>query len=405
MKMISSWRRNLILIIFAEIISEIGFGIPTPFVAFYLQELGLPDVNQVAFWVGVIAAGQSIFVALLAPIWGVVGDRYGRKWMLVRAMVGGGLAALGCGLVATAEQFAFVRIIGGALVGAMTASIALMAVITPREHVGRGLGLLQTGMYIGGALGPLAGGLIGGALGYRAAYFFSGFLLVAVGLAVALLVKEDFTRQDRPQETRNPFLITLAEISRTPAVLTAIGLITVSGLGVTISDVFLALFVQTLVPDLGQASAATGLIVSVTTLAYAAGSIVISRSAGRMGRLPVLALCLGIGALSYFPQGFAVFVWQLLAMRTLTGFAIGGVTPLANAVIAETAPQHIQAATYGVAASLNSVGHSLGPPLGSAVVAGLGLAMIFPATGLLLLVAAGLTIAGMRLVKQAAPRL
>src|SRR5512147_326141 len=85
------WQQNLYTIVVAQTVAMIGFGIAQPFLPFYLQDLGVSSVDEVAFWVGLISSMQPICMAISAPIWGVLADRYGRKPMLVRAMIGGGI--------------------------------------------------------------------------------------------------------------------------------------------------------------------------------------------------------------------------------------------------------------------------------------------------------------------------
>ena len=127
---------------------------------------------DVAFWVGFISSAQPICMALSAPILGYsLADRYGRKPMLARAMIGGRTALRpGRPGYATPAQLAAFRIIEGVLSGTVAAATTLVAVTTPREHAGYGLGLLQTAIFTGNFLGPLLGGIIGSTLGYRSAF-------------------------------------------------------------------------------------------------------------------------------------------------------------------------------------------------------------------------------------------
>src|SRR5437763_1040831 len=89
---LQSWQRNLYAVVAAEMVAMIGFGIAQPFLPFFLQELGVTSVDEVAFWVGLISSMQPICMALAAPVWGMLSDRSGRKPMLVRAMIGGSIA-------------------------------------------------------------------------------------------------------------------------------------------------------------------------------------------------------------------------------------------------------------------------------------------------------------------------
>lgn len=379
------WQRNLYTIIFAETVAMIGFSVASPFLPFYLQDLGVSSVREVAFWVGLISSLQPICMAFSAPLWGILSDRYGRKLMLTRAMVGGGVALALAGLATSPQQLTVFRIMEGVLAGTVAAATTLVVVTTPREQTGYGLGLLQTGMFTGNSVGPLIGGAIGGTLGYRAAFLTAAALLSMAGLLVMLIVQEDFVPPSGPRQKGNPLLDTARGVFRNPLVLTMIFLLTLNNMSVGVTMPVLPLYVQTIVPDLRQASAATGVILGATALANAAAAVWVGRSADRWGRRRTLLTCLAVGALSHLPQGATRSMWQLLGLRALTGFAMGGLNPVANAVIAGAAPAGAQGGVYGVSASMNALGRAIGPMIGTAVVASWGVAGVFPVTGVMLL--------------------
>ena len=85
------WRRNLYAMWVAQILSIVGFSFTSPFIPLYLRDLGVTDTRDVIWWAGVMNTGSAIIMALSAPLWGAVADRYGRKPMVLRAMFGGAL--------------------------------------------------------------------------------------------------------------------------------------------------------------------------------------------------------------------------------------------------------------------------------------------------------------------------
>jgi hypothetical protein len=54
-------------------------------VPFYFQELGVTGRGALRIWTGLFAAGSGIPLAIAAPVWGSLADRYGRKPMSLRA--------------------------------------------------------------------------------------------------------------------------------------------------------------------------------------------------------------------------------------------------------------------------------------------------------------------------------
>ena len=76
------WKRNLAVLWFGELIAISGFSVFMPFLPFYVQELGISGLEQVAFWSGLLTTAQGVTMAAIAPVWGSLADRYGRKIMV-----------------------------------------------------------------------------------------------------------------------------------------------------------------------------------------------------------------------------------------------------------------------------------------------------------------------------------
>src|SRR3954469_21222030 len=93
----------------------IGFGLSMPFIPLYVQALGVHDRAEVALWSGVLAGSAALALAFMAPIWGALADRYGRKAMLVRSMLGGAVVIALMGFVEDVWQLLGLRLIQGAV--------------------------------------------------------------------------------------------------------------------------------------------------------------------------------------------------------------------------------------------------------------------------------------------------
>jgi len=83
------WKTSFRALWIAEFIAITGFQTSNPILPLYLGELGLSDPQAVYWWTGAINSSAAIALAVFAPIWGAVADGYGRRLMLLRAMIGG----------------------------------------------------------------------------------------------------------------------------------------------------------------------------------------------------------------------------------------------------------------------------------------------------------------------------
>ena len=170
---VEQWRKNLYLAWFAQILTLTGFGFIMPFIPLYMSELGVTDPRTLKLWVGVTAAFPMVGMALAAPFWGMISDRFGRKLMIIRALVSTMILAVALGLARSVETVFVLRMLQGLFAGSVTAATALVAAGTPSAHLTRSLGLLSSATFIGHSVGPLIGGISANLFGFRTSFFIA----------------------------------------------------------------------------------------------------------------------------------------------------------------------------------------------------------------------------------------
>ncbi|HLF80559.1 MAG TPA: MFS transporter, partial [Anaerolineales bacterium] len=179
-----SWQRTLYIVFFAQLMTAVGFSSIFPFLPLYVESLGTSTSLSLELLAGLVFSAQAFTMMLASPIWGALADRYGRKVMVERAAFGGAVLLLMMAYVRSAEQLVALRAIQGFVTGTLAASNALVAASVPRERTGYAMGLLQTALGTGVAVGPLIGGAAADAFGYRAAFYLTAALLFLAGLLV-----------------------------------------------------------------------------------------------------------------------------------------------------------------------------------------------------------------------------
>lgn len=101
-----------------------------------------------------------VFAALLFT-WGVLGDRYGRKRILVVGLIVFGLSSAACAFASTPQMligFRAVMGIGGAAV--LPTTLAIITVVFPPHERGRAIGTWAGAVGAAVALGPVLGGAL-----------------------------------------------------------------------------------------------------------------------------------------------------------------------------------------------------------------------------------------------------
>ncbi len=395
-----SWRRTFVTLCAAQAMAMLAFGMALPFLPLYVQELGITDPRDAARWAGVMSACGMVVMATLAPIWGTLADRHGRKAMVVRALFGGGITVALMALARSPLQLLALRTVQGAFSGTVSATRTLVASVAPAAELGFTLGVMQTAAFIGTSIGPLLGGLIADRFGYPVAFGFTGVLLVCAGIAVLLLVHEDF-RPPAPQPAgaaHTGLRGSLRLILDVPGLAALIGTLFFVQAGMGAISPILPLFVQSLLPsDAARVASLSGLILAATavTSAFAAG--IAGKLGDRIGHERLLAVCAIGGGLLYLPQALVTSPWQLLVLRALLGVFTGGLFPGVMATIAIRTPAARRGWIFGVTATATALGNAAGPLAGAWVAGAFGLRAAFVFT------AAALTAAGVWVAMSLSP--
>lgn len=79
----------------------------------YVEELGVQGHAAIVQWSGVAFSATFITAGLIAPVWGKLGDKYGRKSMLVRASLGMAVTVSLMGMVTNIWQLVGLRLLVG----------------------------------------------------------------------------------------------------------------------------------------------------------------------------------------------------------------------------------------------------------------------------------------------------
>ena len=378
------WKRSYKAIWIAEFIAIAGFATTTPIVPLYFRELGMTDTAALNFWTGLTHTGASLAMAIFAPIWGSLADSYGRRLMLLRAMFGG---ALLIGLMALATdpwQVAFLRTIQGALTGTVAAANVLTASLVPTAQLGYRLGLMQMAIYLGNSIGPLFGGVVGDAFGYRYNFMATGLILSSAGFIILGFVREDFTPKPRSGSILRNAIPDFSPLKQVPVMASLMGVLFLVQFANSVTVPMLPLFIVQLSASAQSVGSMSGLIIAASSMSGALAAGLIGKVSGKLGYAKTLLFCLGGAFLFYLPQGLIQAPWQLLVLRIGSGAFLGGTMPSVNALIATSCAKDRQGATFGLSASISSMGMAIGPAVGAVVATVAGYRSVFFVTSLAL---------------------
>jgi MFS family permease len=379
------WQRNLLVCVFGSFSTLLAMTLMLPFLPLYVAQLGVHGHAAIVQWSGIAFGATFLTAGLVAPLWGHLGDRYGRKPMLVRASLGMAVTMSLIGFSANIWQLVGLRLLAGIAGGYSSGATILVAVQTPRARSAWALGMLSSGIMAGNLIGPLVGGYFPPLIGIRATFWAAGALIFVAFLATLFLIRER-PRAPCASGTRPKAGWSQIPHKRVVAAMLATGLLLMFA-NMSIEPI-ITVYVATLVPDPARVTVVAGFVMSAAALGSILSASRIGKLADRIGHPAVIIAALTIAALLLVPQAFVTAGWQLVALRFLMGLALGGLLPCIASVVRHNVPDHFVGVVLGYSLSAQFAGQVTGPLAGGFIGGHLSMRAVFLGTSLLLLLGA-----------------
>ncbi|SDJ94899.1 Predicted arabinose efflux permease, MFS family [Streptococcus gallolyticus] len=359
-----------------------SFSLVMPFMALYVEQLGAPK-NKVEWYAGLAVSLSALTSALIAPVWGRLADRYGRKPMMVRASLVMTFTMGGLAFVPNVFWLLVLRILNGLFSGYVPNSTALIASQAPKNRSGYALGTLATGVIGGSLVGPLLGGVLAEILGIRQVFLLVGFILLICNLMTVFLVKEDFQ-----PVTKAEALSTRELFSSIKDKQILIGLF-VTSMIIQVSAQSIAPILTLYIRHLGQTENlmfVSGLIVSALGFSSMLSSSTLGKIGDRIGNHRLLLIALFYSFSMYVLCALAQNSLQLGVVRFLYGFGTGALMPSINSLLTKITPREGISRIFSYNQMFMNIGQVIGPFIGSAIATGLGYRSVFYVTSLIVFV-------------------
>jgi len=348
------WRRNLVVLCVAQFIAMIGMSGVFPFLPLYVRELGVTDPDEAKFWSGMVFAGVYISAVIMIPIWGSLGDKYGRKFMTVRAIFGLALSVVLMAFAQDVYQLFFLRVLQGTMSGMIASSLSFVSANTPENKSGYAIGWLQSSIAAGQVFGPFFGGLMADFVGIRYVFLLVGLLcaLAAILVMVSLQEKEFVRRKDKMYG----IIWNIKFIFRDKVFFKLMTLIVLVQMGVQFTIPIFTYFVE-------EKGAPEDLLATVTGILFgviAVFNIIFSPKWGRRNDSKIwqktLKISAAISAFMYLLHILVPNFYFLIPIRAVIGIFYAALIPtLYSALSKRTIPQQ-KGGIMGLASGANLLG-------------------------------------------------
>lgn len=374
-------RRPFAILWFGQFVAVAGLTTVVPILPFYLAGLGVAGV-QIPWWTSLALAGPALAQIAAGPLWGWVGDRYGRKAMVVRAQAGLALALGLMALADTAAQFVACRLVQGVFGGVVSANASFASTMAGHGRQGRAFGGLMSATAAGSLVGPLLGSLLAARFGFTALFTAVAVLMALCCLcSLALLPTVRVGIQERKQQlslgAASAFLVRQRGVAR----LLLGGLAAQAGVYALV--VVFALRVEELSATTQSATVWVGSLQAITWAATLAGGIWWGwRNDRHSPQRSIVYAAVGC-ALAVALQALPTEPLWFVPLRVLQGFCFAALLPSVQHVVSRVAPEAGRGTCLALTMSVLGFGQVIGPAIGAASVGLIGSPGYFVALGLL----------------------
>ncbi|QAY68351.1 MFS transporter [Paenibacillus protaetiae] len=332
------------------------------------------QLSITSFQSSLLITVYSVMAIILIPLAGYLSDRFGRKKIIIPALIVTAVGGAICGAASMLMAHPYGLLVGGRIVQGIGAAGAMPIVIPlvgdlfkSEEQVSGGLGLIETSNTFGKVLSPILGSLIAWLSWY------APFLSIPVFCAISILLVAVQVKPPRKEETPVPFhefVHTLGKLFRKQGrwlyVVFASG-----GLAMFMLFAFLIYLSDTLEEQFHLKGIGKGFVLAVPlallcTASYLTGKI-IGESKARMKWMITGGFVLSAIAL-FFTMTAQGLVFRI-ALLSVSGVGIGAALPALDALITEGVEKEERGTVTSLYSSLRFVGVALGPPVASLLAA------------------------------------
>ena len=381
-----NWKVVLALLTCNVLFMSASYTMIIPFLPMYLtNELGVDDTS-VSLWAGLSFSVTFFVSAVMAPIWGRIADRKGKRLMAMRASLLIAVSYLLGGIVTSPEQLIIVRVFHGFASGLWPMDLAIMTLYAPQERLGFSLGIMQGTLTAGGVVGPLLGGVLAELFGMRTSFYIGGLALFINFLAFTCIIKDPpMPKSTVPltAEEKNPMHLWHIPILRTMMIVS-----TLAQMVLYILMPVITTYIKALAGSMDNIVFVAGAVFSLSGIAGAIAAPLWGIYGTRRTYFNSMFLAMLFGGIMFTLQGIPDTLMPFAVMQFGVGLFIAGIQPSLNAIIAQHTPPQLKGSVFGLLFSAQQIGGAAGPLLGGVVATYLGMHYLFPTAGSILLMLA-----------------
>lgn len=343
---------NLQIVFCITLMAILGVASITPALPKVRQALNISPRD-----IGLLITSFTLPGVVLAPVFGILADRLGRRRILVPSLMLFGIAGSACAFAREFHvllTFRFIQGIGGAALGSL--NVTLIGDLYSGKQRTKAMGYNASVMSIGTAGFPA----IAGALAMVDWYY--PFLLAATAIVVGLIVLLSL-RNPEPDKGQH-FRDYLGNAWRSMQNRQIVGVFAASIVTfIALYGSYLTFFPLLVAQKFRMSSFTIGMLFSGMSVATALASSQLGRLGRRYEEVTLLRVSLSFYAVSLVMIPWVSSLWALLIPVLISGITLGIIIPCTQTLLAGLTPTEYRGAYMSLNGMVLRIGQTLGPVL------------------------------------------
>jgi DHA1 family tetracycline resistance protein-like MFS transporter len=357
-----SSKPRLLVVLSVVYIDMLGIGLAFPVLPRLIEEFEGGDVSRAAYIYGGLAASYALMQFLFAPLIGALSDRYGRRPVILLALVGMGVNYVLLAFAPSLWLFAVGRMVAGAFGATFTAAGAYLADITPPAKRAQAFGLIGAAFGFGFITGPALGGVLG-AVDLRLPFLAAAGLSLADFAFAYLALPESLGVENRkPVNLRHANPIgALREVGRYTSVLGLMAIFVLATFANRVAEMTWVLWTSY---RFHWGPTETGLSLAAVGVMFVVGQGGLVRVVvPKLGERRAILLGLTVSAITPVLYGIVTRGWMVFPVMVLAAFGWTIAQPAVQALMSQSVPANEQGLLQGAIASMTNLTSIIGPPI------------------------------------------
>ncbi len=385
-----NWKFVLSVLTCNVVLMSASYTMLVPFLPMYLiHDLGV-STDNVNMWTGVIFSVSFVVTAIMAPVWGKLADKKGRKPMAIRAGAGLAITYFLCGVVQSPIQLVIARMLQGFAAGLWPAELAIMSSYAPKEKLGLCMGVMQGGLTAGVVIGPLLGGFLSTAFGMRVAFFLAAAALALITIVLFIFIKEPPREAKTPEQLARAKEAEKINLLKVPVVRSMLSCAMIIQMAILILQPILTIYVAELNKSMDNVVMLSGIVFSLGGIAGAISSPFWGRYGQKKGFLRSMCIALVGTGIVMLVQSIPTTLIPFAILQFIAGLFYAGVYPSINSILVRHTDNAQRGRVFGLIFSAQQIGSTVGPLIGAFIGTFFALKYVFIFAGIAMLLTGSL---------------